>query len=82
MLRRFMAVGTILLAFALGNAYAEDAATSNVNRDTTPAYGTTTNRTDNGFNTGWLGLIGLAGLAGLMPRNRDNRTDAGRTTAR
>ncbi|WP_165251526.1 WGxxGxxG family protein [Paludisphaera soli] len=29
---------------------------------------TRTDRDDDGFNPGWLGLIGLAGLAGLMPR--------------
>ncbi len=29
---------------------------------------TTTERHDDGFDMGWLGLVGLAGLAGLMPK--------------
>lgn len=38
---------------------------------------TTTEREDDGFNPGWLGLLGLAGLLGL--KRRDNHVHTGTT---
>ena len=86
MLRRIMAVGAVLAAFALGSAYAQET----VSGDTDLVRGTdsginSVRDDDDGFDMGWIGLLGLAGLAGLMPRDRRDRNDntgTGHTTKR
>jgi hypothetical protein len=83
MLRRFTAVGAVLLSFALGSAYAQDRAISDSDLSARDNGATTARDDDRGFDMGWLGLIGLAGLAGLLPRDRRGRhTGATHTTAR
>ena len=74
---RIAAVGTVLAAFLLGAAYAQD--TGNAERPgNTTSGGASTARDDNsGFDFGWLGLVGLAGLAGLMPRENRERHAVG-----
>ena len=47
-------------------------------RDAAPA----TDRADDGFDWGWLGLLGLAGLLGLKGRDRVDVHDRGTATAR
>lgn len=83
MLRSLAIMGAVLLAFALGTTYAQDATRSGTEPATTSNYsapannaGTsnaTNDRDRNGFDFGWLGLAGLLGLTGLMPRSRDDR---------
>jgi hypothetical protein len=81
MLRRFAAVGAVVLSFALGSAYAQDAATTGSDMSARNDGATAAREDDRGFDTGWLGLIGLAGLAGLFPRDRRERHNGARHTA-
>jgi hypothetical protein len=43
-----------------------------------PSANTTTQRTDDHHNYGWIGLVGLAGLAGLL-KKRDHAEHSVRT---
>ena len=77
-------LGVTLAAGSVGVASAQPS--GGAGGATTDAGRTYDNRTDRGFDYGWLGLLGLAGLAGLMRRNgtahRHDMGTTGGTTAR
>ena len=70
-----LAVACIGLAAALSTG-AQTTTPSTTGTGTTGMTTTSSDRRDDGFNWGWLGLLGLAGLAGL--RRRDDVSERNR----
>ena len=70
-----LVVACIGLATALSTG-AQTTTPSTTGTGTTGMTTTSSDRRDDGFNWGWLGLLGLAGLAGL--RRRDDVSDRNR----
>lgn len=79
MLKRLTGIAVVLVAFALGNVYAQDTTSRTSGLGTNDSTITTQGSYD-GFDLGWLGLAGLVGLAGLLPRERHDRVVKDGTT--
>ena len=73
MIRRYLGVGALAIALAIGSAGMAAA-----QQQTAPPAGEPAAEVDDGFDWGWLGLLGLIGLAGLAGSRR--RTEPVRTT--
>jgi hypothetical protein len=84
MLRKFMAIGTVVAALSCGTVFAQDTGGRGAGGGGAGGGGGASSRStggsdDTGFDLGWIGLAGLAGLAGLMPRkeHRDRHVTTG-----